>query len=51
MKISEGGGLRDEEIEVIYIPIANAKKFMFDETFKKTSGLLMAFYWFFDNKA
>ncbi len=50
MKVSEGGGLTEEEIEVIYIPIANAKEFMFDETYKKTSGLLMAFYWFFDNR-
>ncbi|MDF1874293.1 NUDIX hydrolase [Sulfurimonas sp. SAG-AH-194-I05] len=50
MKINEGGGLIEEDIEVIYIPLEDAKAFMFDETYKKTSGLLMAFYWFFDNK-
>lgn len=50
MKVSDGGGLSEEEIEVIYIPIADAKKFMFDETYQKTSGLLMAFYWFFDTQ-
>jgi len=49
MKVSEGGGLSEEEIEVIYIPMADAKEFMFDESYQKTSGLLMAFYWFFDN--
>jgi len=23
---------------------------MFDESYKKTPGMMMAFYWFFDNK-
>jgi len=50
MKINEGGGLAEEEIEVIYLPLADAKKFMFDERYKKTPGMMMAFYWFFDNK-
>ncbi len=50
MKVSDGGGLKEEDIEVIYIPHAEAKKFMFDENYQKTPGMLMAFYWFFDNK-
>jgi len=50
MKIDEGGGLQEEEIEVIYLPLTETKKFMFDETYKKTPGMMMAFYWFFDNK-
>ena len=49
MQISSGGGLEEEEIEVIYIPITEAKSFMFDNHYQKTSGLMMAFYWFFDN--
>ncbi|WP_455757466.1 NUDIX domain-containing protein [Sulfurimonas sp.] len=49
MKINDGGGLEEEDIEVIYIPHAKAKKFMFDESYQKTPGLMMAFYWFFDN--
>ncbi len=49
MKVSEGGGLSDEDIEVIYIPLVEAKKFMFDEQYQKTPGLMMSFYWFFDN--
>lgn len=48
MQVSQGGGLSEEEIEVIYMPLKDAKKFMFDESFQKTSGLMMAFYWFFD---
>ena len=49
MKVNSGGGLEDEEIEVVYIPLHQAKKFMFNENFQKTPGLMMAFYWFFDN--
>ncbi|DAB27396.1 MAG: NUDIX hydrolase [Sulfurimonas sp. RIFOXYD12_FULL_33_39] len=49
MRVSEGGGLHDEEIEVVYIPVNEAKSFMFDESYQKTTGVLMSFYWFFDN--
>ncbi len=49
MRVNDGGGLEDEEIEVIYIPLQEAKSFMFDESYQKTPGLIMAFYWFFDN--
>ena len=48
MKVSNGGGLIEEDIEVVYIHIDDAKKFMFDDSYQKTSGMLMAFYWFFD---
>lgn len=50
MKVNNGGGLDDEDIEVVYIPLESAKKFMFDESFQKTTGVMMAFYWFFDNQ-
>ncbi|MEA3331348.1 MAG: NUDIX hydrolase [Campylobacterota bacterium] len=49
MKVNDGGGLAEEDIEVIYIPHAKAKEFMFDENYQKTPGMMMAFYWFFDN--
>jgi len=49
MQINAGGGLEEENIEVIYLPIKDAKSFMFDESYQKTSGVLTAFYWFFDN--
>jgi len=51
MKINDGGGLEEENIEVIYIPIEESKKFMFDESFQKTTGVMMSFYWFFDTKS
>lgn len=50
MKINEGGGLEDEDIEVITIPLKEAKHFMFDEQYQKTTGVSLAFYWFFDTK-
>jgi len=49
MKLDAGGGLEEEDIEVIYIDIDDAKNFMFDTKYQKTPGLLMGFYWFFDN--
>ena len=49
MQVNEGGGLAEENIEVVYIPLDEAKAFMFDDAYQKTPGLLMAFYWFFDN--
>jgi len=49
LKVTEGGGLDEEEIEVITIPLHNAKDFMFNTNYKKTPGMMMAFYWFFDN--
>jgi len=50
MKVDEGGGIHDEQIEVVYLPVAEAKAFMFDESIKKAPGLMLAFYWFFENK-
>jgi len=50
MHLSDGGGLIEEDIEVITIPLEEAKTFMFDETYQKTPGLMMAFYWFFEQK-
>ena len=48
MRVSEGGGIDHEMIEVIEIPINEAKKFMFDESVAKTAGLMFAFMWWFD---
>jgi UDP-sugar diphosphatase len=50
MKQTDGGGLVEEEIEVIYLPLKEAKSFMFDEKYQKTPGMMMAFYWFFDTQ-
>jgi UDP-sugar diphosphatase len=49
MKVSEGGGLSEEDIEVIYIPTKDANSFMFDESYQKTTGVMLAIYWFFQH--
>jgi UDP-sugar diphosphatase len=49
MIVNKGGGLADEDIEVLHIPLSQAKEFMFDLNYQKTPGLIMGFYWFFDN--
>ncbi|MBA1433006.1 MAG: NUDIX domain-containing protein [Epsilonproteobacteria bacterium] len=50
MRVNEGGGVEEEAIEVIYIPLREAKSFMFDEQYQKTTGVSLAFYWFFNTK-
>ncbi|PHQ65133.1 MAG: NUDIX hydrolase [Sulfurimonas sp.] len=50
MKVHDGGGLDEEEIEVIYIPTHESKTFMFDESYQKTTGVMLSIYWFFENK-
>ena len=50
MKKGEGGGIDEEEIEVIYLPLSDVSKFMFDESFAKTPGLLFSFMWFMEYK-
>ena len=48
MKVSEGGGVDDEQIEVISLPVEKAKAFIYDESIAKTPGLMFAFMWYFD---
>jgi UDP-sugar diphosphatase len=50
-KVSNGGGIEDENIEVLYLPIKEAKKFMYDKSKVKTPGLLFSFLWFFQSKS
>ncbi|DAB40164.1 MAG TPA: NUDIX hydrolase [Sulfurovum sp. UBA12169] len=50
MKVSKGGGVDSEMIEVVELPLVEAEKLMYDETIVKTPGLLFAFMWFFMQK-
>lgn len=50
MKVSEGGGIDDELIEVVYLPTNEAKTMIYDESIAKTPGLMFAFMWWFENK-
>ena len=49
MKISEGGGVDDEDIEVVYVPSEEVEQFIFDESKIKTTGLLFGFQYFLAN--
>jgi UDP-sugar diphosphatase len=48
MKVSDGGGVDDEEIEVVTLPLSEAKALIYDEHIAKTPGLMFAFMWWFD---
>lgn len=50
MKIHDGGGINDEEIEVMFLPINEIDNFIFDESKAKTPGLIFCLYWFLKNK-
>lgn len=50
MKVSKGGGVDMESIEVVEIPIREAKEFVLDETKAKTPGLMFGFGWFLENQ-
>ena len=49
MKIHNGGGVNDEEIELSFLPIEQSDEFIFDESKAKTPGLMFSFYWFLKN--
>ena len=48
MKVSDGGGVDGELIEVISLSVDDAKTFMYDENIVKTPGLMFAFMWWND---
>jgi UDP-sugar diphosphatase len=48
MRVSDGGGIEDEQIEVIEVAVKEARAFMYDESIGKTIGLMFAFMWWFD---
>ena len=50
MKVSEGGGVEGEVIEVISLDVNDAEKLIYDERIAKTPGLMFAFMrWFEKN--
>ncbi|SKB54189.1 NUDIX domain-containing protein [Malaciobacter marinus] len=50
MKVHDGGGINDEQIELIFIPFDDFKDFIYDESKAKTPGLMFSYYWFLDTK-
>lgn len=45
-KCSEGGGIDDECIEVLYLPVERSLEFIFDPEVKKTTSLFLAIHWY-----
>lgn len=50
MKIHEGGGINDEQIELYFLPIDKCDELIFDESKAKTPGLMFSLYWFQKNQ-
>jgi len=48
MRVSGGGGIDGELIEVIELPVSESKAFIYDESVAKTPGLMFAFMWWHD---
>ncbi|MEA3362646.1 MAG: NUDIX domain-containing protein [Thermodesulfobacteriota bacterium] len=48
MKVHEGGGVQNEQIILEFIPLSEAKAFLFNEDLAKTPGLMFSFYWYFE---
>jgi len=47
MKVSEGGGVDGEVIEVVSLAVNDAEKLIYNENIAKTPGLMFAFMWWF----
>ncbi len=49
MRIHSGGGIAKEQILLEFIPLRQARKFLFNEALAKTPGLMFAFTWFLEH--
>lgn len=45
MRVGEGGGVDDEDIEVVEIPTSKIKDIIYDESIARTPGLMFALLW------
>jgi len=50
MRVNDGGGIDQEQIEVIELPTEEADAFIYDESVAKTPGLMFAFLWWRERK-
>jgi UDP-sugar diphosphatase len=48
MRVGSGGGVDNELIEVVEIPIGEVREFIYNESIAKTTGLLFAIMWWLD---
>lgn len=45
-KVSVGGGIEDECIEVLYLPFEDSLNFIFDSQIQKTTSLFLGIHWY-----
>jgi UDP-sugar diphosphatase len=45
MHTGQGGGIDQEQIEIVKLPVAEAEAFIYKESIAKTPGLMFAFLW------
>jgi UDP-sugar diphosphatase len=50
MRVSEGGGIDTEMIEVVEMNMKQTQQMLFDESIVKTPGLIFAIYWWSNQK-
>lgn len=50
MKVSQGGGVDDEKIELAFIDKNKALNFAYDENIPKAISVIFAFMWYFSNQ-
>jgi len=50
MRVSEGGGIDTELIEVVEMSVEATQNMLFDESIIKTPGLIFAIYWWSNSK-
>ncbi len=51
MRVSQGGGVEEERIEVVYLPIGEAERFLREDSVPKTPGLMYALCWWFSKNS
>jgi UDP-sugar diphosphatase len=50
MKVSDGGGIDGELIEVLTLSLKDTEKLIYDEAVVKTPGLMFAFMWWYERE-
>lgn len=45
-RVHQGGGIHDEDIQVVYVPVDECEKFVLQDPSPKPSGIIMAVLWF-----
>jgi UDP-sugar diphosphatase len=49
MQVNSGGGVDNENIDVIYLPVKEAKEFIFNSKYPNRPAMAFAIWWWFDN--